>query len=69
MRFVTIALLLFMTQTALSDETWQLPPQEVVDIIDAKPEPVVSLSPDSKWMLFLDLDAMPDISDIARRRL
>jgi hypothetical protein len=69
MRIVSIFLLILMSSPALSEETWQLPPKEVVDIIDAKPEPVVGFSPDSKWMLFLDLDAMPDISDIARRRL
>jgi len=69
MRTVSLLLLLVMTSPLLSDETWQLPPQEVVDIIDAKPEPGVSISPDAKWMMFLDLDAMPDISDIARRRL
>ena len=69
MRFVSFLLLLVMTSSAHSDDTWKLPPSEVVDIIDAKPEPGVSFSPDSNWMLFLDLDAMPDISDIARRRL
>ena len=69
MRIFSLLLLLVMTSTVHSDETWQLPPQEVVDIIDAAPEPVVGFSPDSKWMLYLDLDAMPDISDIARRRL
>ncbi len=69
MRLFTLLLMLVMTSNAHSDDTWQLPPQEVVDIIDAKPEPTVSLSPDANWMLFLDLDAMPDISDIARRRL
>ena len=69
MRIFSLLLLLVMTSTAHSDETWQLPPKEVVDIIDAKPEPNVSFSPDSKWLLFLEQDAMPDISDIARRRL
>ncbi len=52
-----------------ADETYQLPPNSVVDIIDAKLEPIVSLSPDSNWMLFMELDAMPDISDLARRQL
>ena len=55
MRIFSLLLLLVMTSTVHSDETWQLPPQEVVDIIDAAPEPVVGFSPDSKWMLYLDL--------------
>jgi len=62
-------LLITMTSIASADDSWQLPPSEVVEVIDAKPEPVVSFSPDSKWMLLLEVDAMPDISDISRRRL
>ncbi|QEG23133.1 S9 family peptidase [Mariniblastus fucicola] len=69
MRTVFLLLIILMSSPVAADETWQLPPQEVVDIIDAKPEPIVSFSPDSSWMLFLHLDAMPDIADIARRRL
>ena len=69
MQLLSFLLIFLMTSFIDADETWQLPPKEVVEIIDAKPEPSVSFSPDSKWMLFLDLDAMPDISDIARRRL
>ncbi len=66
---VLTAFCLLMTDTSRADDSWQLPPQEVIDIIDAKPEPSVSLSPDGDWMLMLDVDAMPDISDLARRRL
>ena len=62
-------LLFVMTSIAAADDSWQLPPTEVVEIIDAAPEPAVSLSPDAKWMLFLERDAMPDITDISRRRL
>lgn len=46
---------------------YRLPPKEVVDIIDAKPEPSVSFSPDGKWMLFLQNDAMPSIEDLGRK--
>jgi dipeptidyl aminopeptidase/acylaminoacyl peptidase len=48
---------------------YQLPPQEVVDIIDAAPEPGVSLSPDRHWMLLIDRPAMPSIEDVSRRML
>ena len=50
-------------------EGYLLPPKNVVDIIDAKPEPGVSFSPDSNWMLYIDRDAMPDIVDVSRRML
>ena len=48
---------------------YQLPPQAIVDIVDAKPTPSVSLSPDAEWMLMIDRDAMPDIADVSRRML
>lgn len=47
--------------------SYQTPPPEVAAIVDAKPEPSVSISPDAKWMLALDRNAMPDIADLARR--
>ena len=51
------------------DRAYQLPPQEVIDIIDAPPEPVVRFSPDTNWMLLIERDAMPDIADVSRRKL
>lgn len=54
---------------ALSEATYQVPPQDIIDIIDIKPEPSVSISPDSQWMLYLDRDSMPEFSDLARRRV
>lgn len=48
---------------------YKLPPQAVVDIIDASPAPGVSFSPDREWMLLVDRDAMPDIADVSRRML
>jgi len=58
------------TENLMAQESgYQLPPQEVVDIIDAAPEPAVSFSPDSQWILMVDRNAMPDISDVSRRML
>jgi dipeptidyl aminopeptidase/acylaminoacyl peptidase len=48
---------------------YQLPPQEVVDIIDSPPVPSVSLSPDRQWMLLIERPAMPGIDDLSRRML
>ena len=44
--------------------SYKLPPQAVVDIIDAAPAPGISFSPDREWMLLVDRDAMPDIGDV-----
>ncbi|MEM7456323.1 MAG: prolyl oligopeptidase family serine peptidase [Planctomycetota bacterium] len=58
------------TRNVMADENgYQLPPQSVIDIIDAPPEPSVSFSPDAEWMLLIDRDAMPDISVVSRRML
>ncbi|MEM7557743.1 MAG: prolyl oligopeptidase family serine peptidase [Planctomycetota bacterium] len=48
---------------------YQEPPQAVVDIIDAKPVPSVSFSPDRQWMLMVGRSAMPSIGDLSRRML
>ncbi len=50
-------------------EPYRLPPQEVVDIIDARPDPGVSFSPDTNWMLLIDRPSMPSIDDVSRRML
>ena len=63
--FLTMAC---MTSSITSGQsTYQSPPVEIVDIIDIKPEPAISFSPDSNWMLLVDRDSMPDIADVARR--
>lgn len=43
-----------------------LPPPLVVSLVDAPPEPQVSISPDHKWMLFLQRSSHPSIADLAR---
>ena len=48
---------------------YQLPPPEVIDIIDAAPEPGVSFSPDRHWMLLIERPTMPSIEDVSRRML
>ncbi|MCY2980085.1 MAG: prolyl oligopeptidase family serine peptidase [Planctomycetota bacterium] len=63
--FLTMAC---MTSSITSGQsTYQSPPVEIVDIIDIKPEPAISFSPDSNWMLLVDRDSMPDIADVSRR--
>ena len=51
------------------DSGYQLPPQEVVDIITARPAPSISLSPNAEWMLVIERPAMPGIEDVSRRML
>ena len=48
---------------------YRLPPQVVVDLIDAAPEPAVRISPDGGWMLLIERDAMPGIANVSRPML
>src|SRR5712671_5685530 len=69
-RFLIVALTTMTTTLGLADESgYRLPPQDVVDIIAAPPEPAVSFSPDGKWLLLIGRNAMPGIEDLARRKL
>ena len=70
MRLLIAVLMITMSfESTFAQESYRLPPQEVVDIIDAKPEPAVSLSPDGNWMLLIERNAMPGIEDLSRRML
>ena len=67
---LTLATLAYsLPKKSMSQEGYRTPPKEVVDVIDAKPDPVVSFSPDSNWMMLIERDAMPDIADVSRRML
>ena len=65
----SVFLCFVLSQSLFAQEGYRLPPQEIVDIIDAKPPPRVSMSPDANWILLTELDAMPDITDMGRRML
>jgi dipeptidyl aminopeptidase/acylaminoacyl peptidase len=68
---VVILLLISFKESSVSNgqETYRLPPPEVVDIIDSPPVPGVSLSPDRQWMVFVERSSMPGIEVLARRML
>ncbi len=54
---------------SLAQSGYQLPPQEIVDIIDVAPDPILFWSSDTQWAVVADRDAMPDVADLARRML
>lgn len=66
---IALSAFLHLSESMAQQSGYQLPPQEVIDIIDAKPDPAVRFSQDTKWMMMVDRDAMPDISDVSRRML
>lgn len=68
--YLLIGLLLLMDVVATTaQESYRLPPQAVVDIIDADPTPGTSFSPDLEWVVFVERNAMPSIADVSRRML
>lgn len=54
---------------AQSQSAYRLPPEEIRQIVDVKPDPALFWSPDTEWVVMADRDAMPDVADLARRML
>ena len=67
MKSYTACLLVLLIAVGVSAQTpYKLPPKEVVDIIDARPTPYVSVSPQGDAMLLIDYKAHPSIELLAR---
>lgn len=66
---IPAVLALLCSLPAIAQGGYRLPPQEVVDIIDAPSSPMVRFSPDRQWMLLVERSAMPSIADVSRRML
>ena len=61
--------LLFAVSLASAQEPYRTPPQDVVDVVDAPPAPVVSVSPDNMWMTLTERRAHPSIARLAEPAL
>ena len=48
------------------DGGYKMPPQEIVDILDAPPTPYVSVSPNGEHALLVERESMPPISEMAK---
>ncbi len=64
-----ILTLLFAVTPGSAQEPYRTPPQDVVDIVDAPPTPVVSVSPDRLWMALTDRRAYPSIAQLSEPAL
>ncbi|MDA0742432.1 MAG: S9 family peptidase, partial [Proteobacteria bacterium] len=49
--------------------TYQQPPQPIAQILDAKPNPGVSVSPDRKTLLLTDRSNLPSIAELSEPML
>jgi dipeptidyl aminopeptidase/acylaminoacyl peptidase len=57
---------LLLPTAAMAQETYRLPPQELVDIVDAAPSPWTSLSPARDTLLLMHREALPPVAELAR---
>src|SRR5690349_14106026 len=51
---------------AAAQESYKLPPKEVVDLLEAPMTPSVRPSPDAQWLLLVERPPMPSIADVVR---
>jgi dipeptidyl aminopeptidase/acylaminoacyl peptidase len=49
-----------------SEQTYQLPPRAIVDLVDAEPTPYLALDPTRSVMALMHRPSMPSIADVAR---
>src|SRR5258708_5244989 len=68
-RLVLACAVLLAAAPAAAQPAHVLPPQTVVDILDAPLLPAVSVSPDRQWLLLLQQRSMPTIAEIGRPML
>jgi dipeptidyl aminopeptidase/acylaminoacyl peptidase len=53
----------------MAEDGYRTPPQIIVDMLDAPPTPLVSVSPDGRTLLLMDRADMPSIADLAQPML
>jgi len=66
---MTLACLALLSGTLSAQTPYKTPPQIIVDILDAPPLPVASMSPDRQWLLLLEQRSMPTIAELAQPML
>ena len=54
---------------AQEELTYQMPPEEIVRLVDAPPTPRVSVSPDGKTIMMLESPNLPAIEEVAQPEL
>ncbi|MDX2129522.1 MAG: prolyl oligopeptidase family serine peptidase [Chloroherpetonaceae bacterium] len=67
-RFMMLLLALSANNVS-AQNTYQLPPKPIADLIDAPATPAVSLSPDSKLLLIIERNSYLTLSDLASSEL
>jgi dipeptidyl aminopeptidase/acylaminoacyl peptidase len=66
LRICSLALIGFVFTAELAVAQYQLPPKEIVDILDAPPIPTASVSPSGQVIALLERASMPTIAELAQ---
>lgn len=61
-----LLVIFFLLLPLISEEPYRLPPKIICDILDAPPLPDVLISPDRNWLLMIESESMPRISELAQ---
>ncbi|HEV2856455.1 MAG TPA: prolyl oligopeptidase family serine peptidase [Thermoanaerobaculia bacterium] len=56
-------------ETAATESVYRVPPQALVDIVDAPLTPTVLLDPRREWLLLQERPSLPPISELSQREL
>jgi dipeptidyl aminopeptidase/acylaminoacyl peptidase len=54
---------------AIAQEPYRQPPAPIAQILDAEPTPAVSVGPNNDWLLLLEREGLPPISEVAAPEL
>ncbi len=68
-RFLPITALLLLAPAAFAQTGYKLPPPEVVALVDAPVPKSTRFSPDHRYLLLGERDALPSIEELSRRML
>ena len=62
-------LLMIMENYAQENLKYQLPPPEILQLVDVKPQPAVFIDYDNKYMILCERKAFKDIEELAQPEL
>ncbi|MEM9991223.1 MAG: prolyl oligopeptidase family serine peptidase [Bacteroidota bacterium] len=49
--------------------TYQIPPKVIADLVDMPATPSLQISPDHKWLVFLERPSLPSIQEVAQKEI
>ncbi len=64
-----LGMVCFQNATAQNEMTYQLPPQEIIDLVDAPTTPSMSIGPRNNSILLMENPGHPSIADLAQEEL